>query len=265
MSKGKIITISIFSFIVLLGIVLFSFVFCVRKQTVNFTSEMLISEQEILTTANIKNGNAAIKHKIPYLVFLNKEKATQNIETKFPNIKVIQIKTTSLIAVEFIVRERYGLYYIENNENYYVLDVDLKVLEITEIQPTHLTKIETPLNTNEDIKISQFLGTKNQQSISSNLFIAMYSAVLTTENNQARIDMANLIKSVNLDDSKLTITTREYVKLEIAKPNSELTNKINICFSAIDKLTDEQKNKTTIKILYNSDETEYKGYVNYDE
>ena len=257
MSKGKIITISIISFIILLGIVLFSFVFCVRKQTVKFSSELSITEQQILDSANIKNGKP--------IFMLNKEQATANIEQKYPNIKVIQIKTTSFMAIEIVVRERYALYYTENEEQFYVLDEDLKVLEKTETEPTNLIKVEFNLNVTKQTKAAEFLGTVNEQSISSNLFIAMYSTVLTTEDNQARIDMSNLIKSVNLDDSKLTITTREDVKLEIAKPNSELINKINICFSAIEELTTEQKNKTTIKILYNADGTEYKGYVSYAE
>jgi len=257
MSKGKIITISIISFIILLGIVLFSFVFCVRKQTVKFSSELSITEQQILDSANIKNGKP--------IFMLNKEQATANIEQKYPNIKVIQIKTTSFMAIEIVVRERYALYYTENEEQFYVLDEDLKVLDTTETEPLNLIKIETKLNVTAQTKKADFLGTTNQQTISSNLFIAMYSAVLNSEDNQARIDMASLVKSIKFEEDKLLVITHEDVKLEIAKPNFELINKINICFSAIEELTAEQKNKTTIKILYNADGTEYKGYVSYAE
>ena len=59
--------------------------------------------------------------------------------------------------------------------------------------------------------------------------------------------MANLITSVTLENNKLIITTRENITLEILKPNSELINKINICFSAINELNPEQKQNTTIK------------------
>ena len=257
MSKGKIIAISIISFIIVLSIVLFGFVFCVRKQSVAFTTELNITEQQILDSANIKNGNP--------IFMLNKEQATKNIETKFPNIKVIQIKTTSLVSVEIVVRERFSLYYTENEDKFYILDEDLKVLQITETEPENLVKIETKLNTTNQTRVADFLGDENQQSISSNLFIAMYSAVLNSEDNQARVDMASLVKSIKFEEDKLLVTTREDINLEIAKPSSELTNKINICFSAIKELTQEQKSGTTIKILYNADETVYKGYIDFAE
>ena len=108
MSKGKIIAISIIGFIVVLSTVLFGFVFCVRKQSVSFVTELSVTEQQILESANIKNGRP--------ILLLDKEQAIQNIETKFPNIKVIQIKTTSLFAVEIVVRERFSLYYTENED-----------------------------------------------------------------------------------------------------------------------------------------------------
>lgn len=257
MSKCKIISISIINFIIVLSIVLFGFVFCVRKQSVSFVTELSVTEQQILDSANIKNGKP--------IFMLDKEQVTQNIEAKFPNIKVIQIKTTSLVAVEIVVRERYALYYTENEDIFYILDEDLKVLDTTETEPLNLVKIETKLNVTTQTKKAEFLGTENQQSISSNLFIAMYSAVLTTEDNQARVDMSNLIKSIKFEENQLFVTTREDIKLEITKPTTELTNKINICFSSIKELTQEQKSVTTIKILYNAEGTEYKGYIDFAE
>ena len=98
MSKGKVVVISIFSFLIVLSIILFSFVFCVRKQTVCFVAESTITEQEILTAADIKSGKP--------IFMINKEDAVTNIESKYANIKVIQIKTTSITSIEIIVRNR---------------------------------------------------------------------------------------------------------------------------------------------------------------
>ena len=257
MSKGKVVVISIFSFLIVLSIILFSFVFCVRKQTVCFVAESTITEQEILTAADIKSGKP--------IFMINKEDAVTNIESKYANIKVIQIKTTSITSIEIIVRNRYELFYDSNQNNYYILDEELKILRIASEEPTNLIKIDTDLNVKDKTNVADFLGTENQQHISSNLFVAMYSAVLSSEDNQARVDMCNLIKSVNIKEDKLTITTRENVNIEIAKPYTELINKINICFSAIEELTPEQKEKATIKIIYNAKTAEYKGYIDFAE
>ena len=236
---------------------MFSFVFCVRKQTVNYVNEMSITEQEILNVANIKNGKP--------ILLLNKEEAMQNLEKHYPNIKVVQIKTISLTEIEIVVRERFSLYYIQANEKFYVLDEELKILNIVEEEPTNLIKLTSKIDINKETEKAEFIGTEEEQLLHYELFVSVYSAVLSSEDKQARVDMANLIASVNLENDKLIIKTRDEVSLEIVKPNTDLTKKINICFAAIKELPPEQKSKATIKILYNAQGTEYKGYVNIEE
>ena len=254
MKKSGVITILILTLLIALSIVLFGFVFCVRKQTVIFNGELAITEQEIISTANIENGSPTL--------LLNKEEAINNIEKKYPHVKVVQIKTTSLTEIEIVVRERYPLFYFENGEKFYMLDEELKVLNIATEEPTNLIKIINISNMENVKKNSDFVGTSKEQEVYTNLFISTYSAVLTTEDyKQARADMANIIFSVCYENDKLTIKTKDEVTIEIAKPDVDLTSKINICFAAIKQLTEEQKSKTTIKILYNADETEFNGYI----
>lgn len=257
MKKAGVIAISIFIFLIALSIVLFGFVFCVRKQTVSFVSEMSLTEQDVLNTASIKNGKP--------ILLLDKESATNKLEAIYPNLKVVQIKTISLFEIEIVVRERFPLFYIEKDDKYYVLDEELKVLDILETQPTNLINVTNQFNISTDTKKADFVGSELEREITYNLFVSVYTFVVGTEGKQAREDMANIISTVCLESDKLTIKTKEDVTIEILKPNIELGDKINICFSAIEELTPEQKGKTTIKILYNAEGTEYKGYVSIAE
>ena len=252
MKKVKVFGIAILSIVILLSIILFGFVFRLRKQSVDFLNETTITEQEILNTASLKEGKATL--------LINKEQTINKIEQTYANIKVVQIKTVSLFEIKIVVRERYELYYTTNLGKHYVMDEDLKVLRITEIEPTNLIKIESKFSIDTNTKECAFLGTIEQKEILFNLYSAMYSSVITTEGQQARIDVCSNIASVKIEESKLIIVTPEEIIIDIAKPDCELTDKINICYSAINqlKLNGEELEGRTIKIYYNVNGAGYK-------
>ena len=272
MTKKSVIWLSIILFVAVLTGVLFGFVFCLRNQTVKILgdSPILPTKEKIIETANLKNGSS--------IFMLDKETATHNIETTYPYVKVIQIKTTNLTSVEIVVRARHQMYYAEFNDNYYILDEDLKVLTINmpeesipAVEPTNLTKIEKDvLNISINTKAGDFVGSVYQSQIAYELYNSMINTVTKIENEGTeeekrvyftRDDVKDMIRLVEFEEfntfSKIIITTKHGVKLDIEKPTSELTKKINICFSTIESFLSSEEQETkqkaesgTIKIYY---------------
>ena len=255
MSKGKIITFSIISFIVLLNIILFGFVFRLRKQEV-LLNDVTINSESIIKSAGLKNGKS--------IFLVDKDSAISNVEKAYPNIKVVQIKTIGVTKLQFIVRTRYPLYYSSVNDKFYILDEELKVLEIETTEPNNLIKIETELDLN-NAEVGNFVGTDKEKEISYKFFKAMYEAVIKTSGLQARQDISAKVNSMKLENNRLIIETLEGVKLDIENPSKDLTRKINIGFTKINSLITEGKSSelanSTIKIFYNSQEDEFCRYI----
>lgn len=259
MTKKSIIGLSIFIVLIVLTAVLFGGVFCLRSQSVKVMegSSVLIDTDEIITTAGFKTGKS--------IFMLDKEKAIKNIESKYSHIKVVQIKTTSLTSIEFKIRSRHEMFYIEANEQYYLLDEDLKVLQILDFsqpEPSHLTKIiNKDLEISDNTQVCDFVGDDEQQSIIYNLHEAMNIYVTKldkeTEVNLSREDIREILRIVEFEDlesyNKLKIITSYGVKLDIEKPQSNLHHKVNICFSTIEQFIKDANNKEqggTIKLFY---------------
>ena len=158
------------------------------------------------------------------------------------------------------------MFYVDINDKYYVLDEDLKVLNVldkTSEEPSGLIKIETDnINISSTTMKCDFVGTKAQQKAIYNLFVAMTTVV--TEGNGideaylSREDMKNRLKSIKFEKigaiNKLAISTSYGVELDIENPQSEMQKKINICFSAIKQFVEDANDKEksgTIKIYYN--------------
>ncbi|MBQ8615310.1 MAG: FtsQ-type POTRA domain-containing protein [Clostridia bacterium] len=264
MTKKSIIWLAIFVTLIALIGILFGAVFCLRNQNVKVVdgSALLVDKSEIIQTAGFKNGKS--------IFMIDKDKAISNIEAKYPHIKVVQIKTTGLLSIEISVRTRHEMYYTEANEKYYVLDEDLKVLNIieettSESEPTNLTKIVAgEISISTTTEVCDFVGTNHQRLVAYDLFVAMNTVVTKTDGETEtyldREDIKSMLKTVDFEEfdtfNKLIITTKYGVKLDIEKPENNLQNKINICFSTIETFlasteTENKEQSGTIKIYYN--------------
>ena len=246
MSKGKIIGLSILIFIVTLITVLFGVVFCLRKQSVVVIGEDVgVTSEEILKTAELKEGTP--------IFMLNKEEAINKIEKTHPYIKVIQIKTTNVMEVEIVVRKRIKMYSAHVNNKYYVLDEDLKVLNIFETEQTNLIKIEDSLQINNNIKEGDFVGSKFQQEIASSLFESMFeNAVNESGEHLNREEICGEVNEIvfenNNNQNKLIVKTANDISFEIWKPEDNLGEKINICY--VLKYSEQIENLSKITIFY---------------
>ena len=268
MTKRKFITIiSILLLIIALNIAMFGFVFRLKNQQVKYIDSVEgVNKSEIIDVANLKRNSS--------IFLIDKERAIKNVESKFPDLKVVQIKTTGIQTIQFVVRTRYETYYIETFSSFYILDEEMKVLKIIDkrdnpdYDASKLIKL-----TSNDIEITastnvcNFIGTKTQQKLYESVYSSVINVATKEENGQKvyfeREDFLNSIKEIDYEEfnsyDKIVIYTTDGVKLDIENPNKDIEEKINICFATINKFKIEDSNKPaeqqrfktgTIKIYY---------------
>jgi len=263
MTKAKIVIFSIFIFLIALISVLFGAVFRIRNQTVLCLGEDVSYceslKEKILSSSGIKNGKSTF--------MLDKDTAINNIEKANPYIKVIQIKTTGVTEIEIQVRKRYETYYLEANDKFYIVDEELKVLQVienTEPKP-EFVKIKTDIEIGEGISAGDFVLDKYTQDITSKLYIALYTNALKDRNElYQHLSEISFDKGLTLSGEyvRLILTTVTGVKMDICVPEENLNEKVNICFSVYedDEFTEEFKQSGTIKIYLDEEGNQKVGY-----
>lgn len=205
MSKKQIITLSIIIGIIALLLILFGAVFCLRNVTVTTLyadsypltiiqdgQEVEITSDDIIQAAGLKKGSS--------IFTLDKDTAIENIEEAYPSLKVVQIKTVSVVRVEIIVRARVGVYYTEINVNdtssgdqsvgYYILDEDLVILQTLvgdngNDVPNNYTYLNIEgLNLEANITLYSQISTSDIQEITADAFNYICSAVKILETDE---------------------------------------------------------------------------------
>lgn len=255
MTKKSIIISSILLSIVALMAILFGAVFRLRNVSVEVQpgANITITNDKIVESANLKKGKS--------IFMLDKQSAINNIEQTYAEIKVVQIKTTNLMSVKIVVRERKEMFYAEHNSAYYCLDEDLKVLRLTEVEPTNLIKITTDIGITSNTTKCDFMS-QDYAKITYNMFVGMYTNVKVEGRYAERDDMCNLVESIEIktahaltedgnggfEYTNLILKTRAGVVMQIANPNTDLGRKINICFAAyFNPAVDNTKGRIVIK------------------
>lgn len=259
--KKTIIVTSIIGLLIASIAVLFGAVFCLRNQNVTFLdADIVYEKQDIISAGGLKSGEP--------IFMIDKDNAISKIESAFPDIKVLQIITTDVTSIDIRICSRYATYYVENNDNiYYILDEELKVLEIVGEEPINLIKI------NKSIDGDYIAGDFVMTDLSA-LMTEMYKAVYTTKlpetsvGKQAHIDMCAEVANVSFDKGytlsgeydRLIITLRSGVIIDIGRPDTDLENKMNICFTAIEE---NSYTKGRVRVYYNRDNNEkYEYFMN---
>lgn len=246
MTKKSIIISSVLIAITALMAILFGAVFRLRKIDVVRPENGLtaVTDQDIISASNLAYGKS--------IFMLDKQSAIDNIEQTYAEIKVIQIKTVSVLRVQICVRERVEMFYAEYNNTYYCLDEELKVLRQTETEPVNLIKLDNDIGLNSNTKSHDFVG-KQYSSQTYDLFVAMYSNVKVDDEYVDRQEICSLLESVKFETAyalieseqtgveytNLILNTRQGVTIKIANPNIDLGKKINICFATYNALQDK--------------------------
>ena len=262
--KKRIIIISIVAFVMLLNIILFGFVFCLRKQTVKVQGEDIgISASEIIESAKLKNGKS--------IFGIDKDEAINNIEQTYPTIKVIQIKTVSVVEVEIVVRKRYETYFKEHNSQYFIMDEDLKVMRIETEKPQDMVEIKADLRVTNNTKVCNFVGNSVEKNVFSNLVFSLMRTVKVGVDPEAKFvergDIHLVATSLSIETgytltgtyARLIIETPKGVTLDIGRATEDLDRKINMCYSALND-TDFTETSGVIRLHYSGDGMEQFGY-----
>lgn len=286
MSKVKIITISIITFILIVVSVLFGFVFRLRKQYVSFIeneprTEMTldITKEQIIESAGLKRGGS--------IFLLKKEKAIQNIEKVHPFLKVVEIKTKSVTEVVIVVQERHKLLYttfdnVNDGQTYcYIMDKDLKILLIQKISTQEFKEkkeiggatfdeymmeklggkyihiLNDSIKINVNTKEYDVLGDKQTQKLISKTYNEIYRYVKIGGRYLNHNKIKELITEINFDIghtadgnspyNRMLLSTKYGIVIDIAKPEKDLGKKINTCFVALNKYSE---NYTSGRIAY---------------
>lgn len=229
--KKKVIIISIVcSLVAILALtaIIFSAVFRVKHYKVGWVGDKItitsndveheITDNEIFSASGIKTGSSSL--------FLDKEAAKSKLEASYPNLKVLQIRLTGARTLEFRLTARHEMfYYTLNNNQFYVLDEELKVLKILSQQPENLVpidknfkylddgneKIDTNfLNVNDNTKIGNFVGNAQLRSVFNSLYVAIYKFVLVNQDGSLWL---NKLPSSNIKDLLESETIR-YIERE---------------------------------------------------
>lgn len=261
MTKFKIVLLSILILLIALAAVLFGAVFRVREQNIVAVGEDVEYcnnlKDEILNAGNIKNGSS--------IFMLDKQSAINNIEKTYPYVKVVQIKTTGVTSIEIKVRKRYEMFYATANGKFYVLDEDLKVLRITDLLPNAILFNVTKLSITNNTKEGDFVGSDYYRSVANDLVAGLYSnALLDRAEMIDAIAEISFNKGVTLHEeyNRLVLLTQTGVEMDICKPEDNLAQKINICFSIYqdDDFTEQQQSEGRIKIYLDENGNQKVGY-----
>ena len=173
------------------------------------------------------------------------------------------------------------MFYYNVSDRYFVLDEDLKVLNVVntkdelnegliKINPVKLSESSNePVTTNilgADIntKTNNFIGNE-YKNIFPNLYKAIYNTVkLDKDGEMAFVDREDIKQLVSEVSFKVGYAYERLVlsvnypqgeqsysyTIDIAKPNENLQSKINWCFSSIPELIKHDKHGGTIRCYY---------------
>jgi hypothetical protein len=178
------------------------------------------------------------------------------------------------------------MFYVDHEDNFYVLDEDLKVMRIV----AKTFEVDQVTNTPEDLinisgdiaslkestQVCDFVGTEFQKTVTSNLYSSVVSVVTKQNGDEEeyfnRADMINAISEISFEQfntfNKLVVRTSKGVVLDIEKPTHNLQHKINICFSTIkeflnseDQLVKDKASSGTIKVFYDENNVMKTVYI----
>ncbi len=96
--------------------------FC-NIETINFSGSSIYSKEEVLSVADIKQGDNMYK--------MDKFKVIEKVEETLPYIKELKIRRRLFTRLDITVKEAVPAYIIRFDNAYYICDADFKVLEKT--------------------------------------------------------------------------------------------------------------------------------------
>ncbi len=272
--RAVIITSSVLVAILIAITILFGVVFRVRDIRLKFDENFCYQNQidEIISASKLKKNSSIFK--------LDRDKISNNIEKAYPYARV-SVNLDSLTSVKIVLSNREPMYYFVQENVYYILDEDCKILEITtdENKANPYILLDNVFSVTEQTEVGEFLDNKYTDTC-TNLYKTLYLYVGEDMDNDGVLDKQNItrqdilevirnVKFVSENElygkkDKLIITTDASngygVKITIIEPQKDLDYKINSAFSAFRALQRQDKLEGTnliqsgsINIIYQYD------------
>lgn len=261
--RSVIIATSILVGIMMIFTILFGVVFCVWNIDLSYQDDFVYKNQtdEILSASKLKKGSS--------IFGIDRNEIASNIETAYPNLKAT-INLTGLNRVRITLSNRTPLYYFVQEDVYYVLDEDCKILDITTDAAVadKYIKLENNFSASESTFAGQFVGGA-YSGVCLELYRAMYmylgddadkDGVLDSD-SITRDDMRDVISSVKFSKwtdlygevDQITLTTTYGVKINIVQPQININLKARMAFSALRYLPEANKTSGNINVIYDYD------------
>ncbi|MFQ6724532.1 MAG: cell division protein FtsQ/DivIB [Clostridia bacterium] len=206
---------------------------------------------------------------------IKRDVVKNNIESSYPYARV-KVNIDSITSVKILLSNRMPLYYFVQDEIFYILDEDCKILDTTSnislVQD--LVKVDNAFSVSQDVKPGTFIR-GNYSQVCGNLYKAIYTnatiEILDSETSTYvekylnREDICEIISNIKFSQvdeldgrvDKLHITTNYGVQINIIEPNNDLNIKINRAFSALRALQKSDRDNSTSLVTTGSINVEY--------
>ncbi len=227
-NKKLVILLSIFGALVLV-ILLTSTIFCVRNVSVNWLTTRqgltALQDESVVKSADVKMGKS--------IFLLKTEEIAENVERKYPRIKVVSIERKFPNGVVIHVAEREELFSIKINDRLYaIVDSEGKVLE-TRTDYVSNESGENPINVtlsnylqgDDDFVVGYMIRSDRIRGIIQKLSTSL------AESHYNPMNAKGLFKSININlayRSTLEFETRYGIQMKMLDLDNYLTEKMMV-------------------------------------
>ncbi|MBO5103028.1 MAG: hypothetical protein J6C13_02940 [Clostridia bacterium] len=236
--------VSVLAVIVLL-VVLSSTVFSVRK------ANLVWYNTPTGTLANLSNNMVLKSSKLEAnsVFLLDKNKAIENLEEKYPDMRIIDIEICWPNEVKIHAIQRQEVYAIRvANGRIAIMDEYFKVLNVVSAFSSTKTNAIL-LNTNE--YENKYVSKADQVDIfGSKVYTDIYTAFMELGRNLA--DMRAIIANAEITETTLTLNTHFNSKILLAQPFANTTAKMRLALKTFDMCTAEDYKNSTIQVFVNN-------------
>ena len=183
------------------------------------------------------------------LLFLNKTKIINTLESEYPNLMISSIETHFPNTLLIHAEERKEVFYVKISPTKYIsFDKTLKALcEYPEVPTLNLTQI-VGVNA-DDINVGKFLDNSTYASTIKNFYSSMYICYFD------ETDFISLVRRVEVEEDYLYVCTNYNssvgTTLKLENPANNLTKKVVYAISALNVLDATQRTHGTILVQEN--------------
>lgn len=244
--NGKIaVIVAVVAFVALI-VVLASAVFCVKKVELVWyktpSSEVgAITQAQFLEKSGVANSSVFL---------LDREKAVANIESAYPDVRVINVEVVWPNVMKIHAVEREAVYALPiKNGKFAIVDEYFKVLEIVDTFTSTKTNAIL-INTTDTSK----LEVKRADTINlfgTTVWSNIYNAFLELERDL--IDFRAIISNATLTETTLTINTHMGVTMKLDKPFANTRAKMRLALKTFDLMTTEDYPNSVVEVFVNDE------------